>query len=349
MSYWSDQYVLITGHTGFKGAWLAESLLQKGARVFGAALPPEYDGSLFDRLKHADRLDHALVDIRNYQDLKARVRTVQPRLIIHMAACSLVRRSYREPLETWSTNVMGTVHLLEAVRSVGLDCAVLVVTTDKVYENNDANLAFREDSRLGGHDPYSASKAASEIAAHSYRESFKSATDFRLATARAGNVIGGGDFAEDRIVPDLVRAFSAGSVLDIRNPASTRPWQHVLDPLSGYLKLAQALLEEDDPAYQSAFNFGPSDEDSRSVAELVDVAQKVWPGEVIFGDADGAVREAQTLRLDIEKASRVLGWTPHWLFERAVSETVRWYHDVQVGRDPIEITQQQIADFEQAS
>ncbi|MAP49202.1 MAG: CDP-glucose 4,6-dehydratase [Oceanicaulis sp.] len=344
--FWSRQRVLITGHTGFKGAWLSEQLLMKGANVFGAALPPEGPDDLFVRLDHENRLDHRIVDIRDHAALRARLDEAQPDVIIHMAACSLVRRSYRDPLETWRTNLLGSVNLMEALRETGAMCAVVMVTTDKVYANAETGESFEESDRLGGNDPYSASKAASELAVHSYRQSFFTDGGARLATARAGNVIGGGDYAEDRIVPDLVRALAAKKTLKLRNPSSIRPWQHVLDPLAGYLRLAEALTKPETNQFQRAFNFGPAKDDRRSVSDLVEVALKQWPGDVETAPSSSSLPESKTLRLNAELALDLLEWRPRWSFERAVTETIDWYHQVHEGVDPVTLTQNQILAYE---
>lgn len=240
MSFWSGKRVLVTGHTGFKGSWLCELLLARGSQVHGLALEPT-EPALFNQLALETRLDHHVADIRDPAAVAERVRAVRPQVVLHLAAQPLVRRSYREPVGTWATNVMGTAHVLEAIRELGTPCVVVVVTTDKVYDNREWEHPYRETDMLGGHDPYSASKAGTELVSASYRKSFFSGTGVRLATARAGNVIGGGDWAEDRILPDLARAFEAERALEVRNTHAVRPWQHVLDPLSGYLCLAEAL------------------------------------------------------------------------------------------------------------
>lgn len=345
MGFWSGRRVLVTGHTGFKGSWLCELLLARGSKVFGLALTPS-EPALFTQLDLAARIDHHVADIRDPDAVARRVKAVRPEVVLHLAAQSLVRPSYREPLETWATNAMGTVHVLEAIRQLGTPCAVVVVTTDKVYDNREWEHSYRETDVLGGHDPYSASKAGAELVAASYRKSFFADGDVRLATARAGNVIGGGDWAEDRIMPDLAREFGAGRVLTVRNARAVRPWQHVLDPLSGYLRLAEALTSPQGARFADSFNFGPETADHRSVAELVEAAQEHWPGEwEDRSDAD-APHEAGRLALSIERARSVLCWTPRWDFARAVSETVGWYRRVSEGESPSALTRSQIAAFE---
>jgi CDP-glucose 4,6-dehydratase len=325
-AFWAGKRVLLTGHTGFKGSWLALWLSSLGARVSGYALEPDTTPSLFKQLNLLDEIDHCIADIRDLALLRRRVTHVRPDVVFHMAAQPLVRRSYAEPVLTWQTNVMGTAHLLDALRDADHPCAVVIVTTDKVYENREWLHAYRETDRLGGHDPYSSSKAACELAVDSWRNSFfRSGSPVRIATARAGNVIGGGDWAEDRIVPDLARAITAGRPLVVRNADSVRPWQHVLDPLSGYMRLAERLFTSADPQYQSAFNFGPDTSGARTVRDLVDLAFTAWPGALEAPPAGPARHEAQLLTLSNTKAGTVLGWTPTWGFDEAVGATVGWY------------------------
>lgn len=348
MTFWNGKRVLITGHTGFKGAWLSELLLGKGAELLGLALASDGKDSLHDRLSLERRMSGVLLDIRDAAALAREVRGFRPEIVLHLAAQSLVRRSYRDPVGTWASNVMGTVNLLEALRSLDQPVTVVIVTTDKVYENNEWAFAYREIDPLGGHDPYSASKAATELVAASWRQSFGNA-DLKIATARAGNVIGGGDWAEDRLVPDIVRALQAGSTIDIRNPASIRPWQHVLDPLKGYLMLAEKLHETSDGGFQSAYNFGPEPADIHSVQRLVETMLRHWPGHWTDASDPDAVHEAGRLSLSIDKARCELGWSPVWSFEDAVERTVHWYRQVGLGADPVQITRDQIAAFEEAA
>lgn len=346
MGFWRGKRVLVTGHTGFKGSWLCEMLLARGAQVAGLALAPDTRPSLFDQLDLAGRTDHALGDIRDVDVVRRRVRDLRPEVMLHLAAQALVRRSYRDPLETWATNVMGTANLLEAVRALDAPCAVVVVTTDKVYENHEWEHPYRETDALGGHDPYSASKAGCELVAHSWRRSFLAASEVRLATARAGNVIGGGDWSEDRILPDLARAFALGRPLPVRNRHAVRPWQHVLDPLSGYLQLAERLAGPEGGQVPESFNFGPEPADQRSVGQLVTEAQTRWPGNWQDATDPTAPHEAGRLALSIERARSVLGWQPRWDFAEAVTRTVDWYRDVSGGSDPATLTRAQIAAYE---
>lgn len=345
MGFWAGKKVLVTGHTGFKGSWLCETLLARGAQVAGFALAPDTKPALFDQLGLARRMDHALGDIRDADLVVARLREVRPEVVLHLAAQPLVRRSYREPLATWATNVMGTAHVLDAVRLLGSPCAVVVVTTDKVYENREWEHPYRENDPLGGHDPYSASKAGTELVAASWRKAFFAASEVRLATARAGNVIGGGDWSEDRILPDLARAFGAGQPLLVRNRHAVRPWQHVLDPLEGYLELAERLAGQEAKRVEDGFNFGPEPADQRSVGALIEEARRHWAGTWTDATDPAAPHEAGQLALSIERARSVLGWHPRWDFARAVAETVSWYRDVAAGADPAQLVRAQIEKF----
>lgn len=345
IGFWADKTVLVTGHTGFKGSWLSLWLEGMGARVAGFSLAPKTQTNLFDQLRLVDRVDHQIGDIRDASAIASCVAEVQPDVVFHLAAQSLVLEGYENPLETWQTNVMGTAHLIEALRKQDKCCAAVMVTTDKVYENREDGSAYREHDALGGHDPYSASKAGMEIAVSSWRRSFLGETDIRMASARAGNVIGGGDWAENRIVPDIVRALGAGAKISVRNPASVRPWQHVLEPLAGYMTLAEKLWHSDDPALQSGFNFGPSPEEVRPVRDLVLTALAHWPGDWGDNSNPGARHEAGLLSLDPRKANDLLGVTPRWSFEKAVEQTITWYKAVHEGSDPLDLTKSQIAGF----
>jgi len=343
--FWAGRRVLLTGHTGFKGSWLALWLSELGARVTGVGLEPDTTPNLFGQLELERRLDqHHIADIREPQALAQIVQACQPQVVFHLAAQPLVRRSYRDPLGTWATNVQGSLHVLEALKPLQHPCAVVMVTTDKVYENQEWDYGYRESDRLGGHDPYSASKAAAELAIASWRASFcgtapHQSPHLAIATARAGNVIGGGDWAEDRIVPDAMRALAAGRPVPVRNPGATRPWQHVLEPLSGYLCLAQALTqghasEQESNPFCSAFNFGPSLESNRSVRQLIEEGLKYWPGNWDNRSANTAPHEAGRLHLQIDKAMHKLDWQPRWPFAPTVARTVSWYRDVSNGADP---------------
>jgi CDP-glucose 4,6-dehydratase len=341
--FWAGRSVLLTGHTGFKGAWLSLWLLQLGARVHGLALPPEGEPSLCRELaleqSFPDRFSSRMADLRDAAAVAAAVWDAAPSVVIHLAAQAVVRRSYTDPLGTWATNLMGSLHLLEALRSLEQRCAVVMVTTDKVYANREWVHGYREPDRLGGHDPYSASKAGAEIAIASWRDSFcgvqpHQVRHLAIATARAGNVIGGGDWAADRIVPDAMRACAEGSTLRLRSPHATRPWQHVLEPLGGYLQLAEALAG-DPPQGAEAWNFGPALDANRSVRELVEALHDHWPGRWSDVSDPKDPHEAALLHLTIEKAWSRLGWRPRWSFETTVARTVRWYRQVHEGVSPL--------------
>jgi CDP-glucose 4,6-dehydratase len=332
--------VLVTGHTGFKGAWLCEWLLQLGARVAGLALPPESPHSLFSLLRLEERVSHHVCDVRDADAVRSTVQAVEPQIIVHMAAQALVRRSYREPLLTWQTNVDGTLNVLEAARSLGRSVVVVAVTTDKVYKNREWEFAYRETDELGGHDPYSASKAACELAVAAWRASFGAQAGVAVATARAGNVIGAGDVSEDRIVPDCFRAWSQGEPVQVRNPGSTRPWQHVLEPLSGYLALAAHLRGG---AVLDTCNFGPGEGGERTVETLVRTLAAFDGSRRSAATATGGAHEARALALAIDRARLALGWTPRLSFE----ETAAWTNEGYVApRDGIaKIIERQIAAF----
>ncbi len=315
--------VLLTGHTGFKGAWLAEWLISQGADVTGVALPPEYPASLFEQLALDQRLRHVLCDVRDYDGILEAVKAARPDFVFHLAAQAIVRRGYREPRETWAINVNGTLNVLEALRSAGQAATVVAVTTDKVYQNREWEFPYRETDELGGHDPYSASKAGCELAVASWRASFAEECGIRVVTARAGNVIGPGDMTADRIVPDCFRAWSKGDALFVRNAASTRPWQHVLEPLAGYMALAAHTASQSEPI--NACNFGPGAEGDRSVGELVRALVAIDPRRQWTTTNDRGPHEARALSLAIDRARIVLGWTPALSFEEAIRWTDEGY------------------------
>lgn len=322
--FWRGRKVFLTGHTGFKGTWLTCWLHSLGAQLFGYSLPPE--GPTYQLFRDS-RLEKSIAshygDILERDRLQESIESFQPELILHLAAQALVRESYSDPIHTYAVNVMGTAHVLEAARRTDSVQAVLVVTTDKCYENQEWLWPYRENDRLGGHDPYSNSKACAELVVDSYRRSFLSSKGVLVATARAGNVIGGGDMACDRLVPDAVRAFAKGAPLEIRCPGATRPWQHVLDPLHGYLLLAQSLLQGD-PESAEAFNFGPPDE--HTVGEVVNTLTSLWGDGASVETPDGEhPHEASRLHLDSRKAHHKLGWKPHFDFHRALEATITFY------------------------
>jgi CDP-glucose 4,6-dehydratase len=343
---YNGKRVLVTGHTGFKGSWLCEWLLGLGANVAGLALSPDATPSLFEQLELADRLDHTIADIRDPASILALVERFRPDYLFHFAAQPLVRRSYREPLLTWQTNVIGTANVLEALRRVDWPCAAVLVTTDKCYENREWPHGYRETDALGGHDPYSSSKAAAEVAIASWRRSFFSnGHPVRLASTRAGNVIGGGDWAEDRIVPDLVRALLAKQAVGVRNPLATRPWQHVLEPLSGYLAIAAALRSEPrQHLLETAFNIGPDHDSNASVQCVVETALEFWNG-AWDRVGEGGPHEATFLHLDNSKIRSLLGWRPVLSLRESIRLTVEWYRDTNGHHSAEAISERTVRDI----
>ena len=335
--FWCGKKVLVTGHTGFKGSWLCSWLLKLGAEVIGISLDFPSQPALFEQLEIESQIVHHIADIRDNQTLKALIDQTNPDVVFHLAAQPLVRHSYYKPIYTWETNVLGTIHILECLRNLDRPCAVILVTTDKCYENREWIYGYREVDSLGGYDPYSSSKAAAEIAINSWRRSFFNHADnlVGIASVRAGNVIGGGDWAIDRIVPDAIRALHKGQTIPVRNPTATRPWQHVLEPLSGYLLLAERIYEalvrqNKDHLKQlcTAFNFGPRLDSNRSVQDLVLQILQHWPGSWSDQSDPNALHEAGLLNLVTDKAYHVLGWQPRWDFETTVLRTTHWYHRV---------------------
>jgi len=351
-SFWNGKRVFLTGHTGFKGGWLALWLSSMGARVTGYALTPNTSPSFFEVVKVAADLEHShIADIRDLEKLQKAMSDAQPEVVIHMAAQPLVRYSYANPVETYATNVMGTIHLLESIRA--LDCvrAAVIVTTDKCYENQEWVWGYRESEPMGGHDPYSSSKGCAELVTSAYRQSYFAPEKYShhkvaLASARAGNVIGGGDWSMDRLVPDAIKAFEAKEVLMIRNPLATRPWQHVLEPLSGYLVLAQALYEQG-THFDGGWNFGPSDEDARSVQEVIDLFIESWHSPAAWKqDMAEQPHEAHSLKLDCSKARQYLKWIPRWSLEDAVSQITEWNKAFSEGKDMKTVSLQQIMEYQ---
>lgn len=351
--FWQGKSVFLTGHTGFKGSWLSLWLSSLGAKVSGYALAPDTTPNLFSVLNLEDSLVYSqIADIRDLDSLQKAVLKAHPDIVIHMAAQPLVRYSYAHPVETYATNVMGTVNLLESLRSVDSVRATVVVTTDKCYENTERLAGYREHEPMGGHDPYSNSKGCAELVTAAYRQSFFSVNDYpnhrnAIASARAGNVIGGGDWSEDRLIPDAIKAFEDNKQLLIRNPLATRPWQHVLEPLSGYLVLAQALYEKGVP-FAQGWNFGPSDSDARSVQDVVDLLIAAWGAPATWvQDALEHPHEAQSLRLDISKAREQLSWAPRWNLEAAIEKIVQWEKAYQNRQDMKSISLAQIQSYTQ--
>jgi CDP-glucose 4,6-dehydratase len=346
--FWHGKRVLLTGHTGFKGAWLSLWLQRLRAEVTGVALPPSTQPNLFTLAGLASRIQSRLCDIRDARSLADIVAAARPEITFHLAAQPLVRPGYRDPLGTFATNIMGTAHLLDALRTVDSARAVVVVTTDKVYRVTDDSLPHGENDALGGHDPYSASKAASEIVVASYRDAFLGERRIAVATARAGNVIGGGDWSEDRLIPDAVRAWQAAATLEVRRPRSVRPWQHVLEPLAGYLVLAERIYEQ--PELAGPFNFGPRASDAVTVREVVELAQAAYGGgRVHFASDATGPHETAELTLDASKAESLLGITPRWGLTEAVRRTIAWYGAVQAGGDARQLCGADIDAYEAAA
>lgn len=346
VNFFRGKRVFVTGHTGFKGTWLTFLLRELGAEVMGFALPPEIGPSHFDLLGMQNRLNHVVGDIRDASDLNAAVQSYQPEIVFHLAAQALVKKSYADAAPTFNTNVMGSVNLLAAVTQCKAVRSLVYVTSDKCYENLEWVWGYRENDRLGGHDPYSASKAAAEIVFSSYARSFFSnRPELGAATARAGNVIGGGDWAVDRIVPDCIRAIQKGGSIQLRNPNATRPWQHVLEPISGYLMLAAKLYEQPSH-YAGSWNFGPSTCEVRTVHDVAEsMVQTLGRGsiEIIGNQSDH--HEARLLQLNCDKAHQDLGWQPRWKVEKTLIETAKWYKLILEGGDAETITRAQLKDF----
>lgn len=349
-SFWQDKSVFITGHTGFKGSWLSLWLHRLGAHLHGYALNPPTSPSLYEVAK----VDNVLKtdtrsDLADPDTLRKALYAARPEIVFHLAAQPLVRKSYLDPLETFATNVMGTAHLLEALRGLDTVQAVVIITTDKVYENREWPYPYREIDPLGGYDPYSSSKAAAEILVASYRSSFFTGESSpRVATARAGNVIGGGDWGEDRLVPDCLKAFTTNEPVRLRYPDSVRPWQHVLEPLSGYLQLAEALAGSAGASYACAWNFGPDAGNDATVVQVAEAAARLWSDrakvEPIAGE--NHPHESGTLRLDITRARTVLGWTPRWNLDQALGQTVAWQRAWLARDDMQAFSMKQIALYE---
>lgn len=347
-SFWAGKRVLLTGHTGFKGAWLALWLHRLGAKVTGISLPPVTEPNLFTLAGVAGVCDSHVLDIRDAHALAGAVRAARPDIVLHLAAQALVRTSYREPLATFATNVQGTANLLDALRPSQSVRAVVAVTTDKVYRNLEHAYPYRETDALSGHDPYSASKAAAEIVIASYRDAFLKEKGMAVATARAGNVIGGGDWSEDRLLPDAVRAWQNAERLNVRRPQAIRPWQHVLEPLAGYLMLAESIWQ--DASLAGAFNFGPPTHEAATVRTVVDLARNAYGGgEVQYGDGLDGPHEAGWLALETAKARTVLGVDPRWGLAEAVGRTMNWYRAQHAGADARILCETEIAAYEVGS
>ncbi len=346
--FWSGKRVFLTGHSGFKGSWLSLQLELLGAHVRGFSLQPDTSPSLFEAASVSRGIDSIFGDIRNAELLRSSLIAFQPDVVLHMAAQPLVRRSYRDPVDTFSTNVMGTVHLLEAARASDTVRVVVNVTTDKCYANREWVWGYRENEPMGGDDPYSSSKGCAELVTAAWRKSFFAAGgQAAVASARAGNVSGGGDWSEDRLIPDILRGFAAGECVRIRNPRSTRPWQHVLEPLSGYLTLAERLWEE--PALAGGWNFGPRDEDAKPVSWIVERMAALWGGDAAWvAEGDGGPHEAAALKLDISKAREQLGWEPRWSLPVTLAKITAWHKAWTEGGDARQLMLDEIAAYQEA-
>lgn len=340
--FWNGKKVLITGHTGFKGSWLAFWLKTLGAEVCGYALTPEGKLNLYENLDLKNQIKSVIGDIGDLSSFEKNLQDFKPEIVFHLAAQSLVRRSYRQPVETYMTNVIGTVNVLDAIRRADFVKAVVVVTTDKVYENKEWHWAYRENERLGGFDPYSNSKACAELAVSAYRNSFFAESDTLIATARAGNVIGGGDWAEDRLLPDVFRSLIFGEKLEIRNPDSVRPWQHVLEPLNGYLMLAEKL-HAGEKEYAASWNFGSAEEDAKPVGWILEKIRNLWSAPVDWLiDEKNHPHEAKLLKIDSTKAKNELNWRPKLSLDQSVALTSEWYLGFRNKENLIRLTRSQI-------
>lgn len=345
LNFWKDKSVLITGHTGFKGAWLSMWLHKLGAKVTGVSLEPATIPNIFTEAKLQETINSHFCDIRDAKKLSKIIKQSQPEIVFHLAAQALVRESYQTPLDTFSTNIMGTAHVLEALHKIDSVKVAVIVTTDKVYRNHERQEPYCETDTLGGHDPYSASKAACEIVIDSYRDSFLKTKGIAVASARAGNVIGGGDWSADRLIPDIVTAWHNNQAVHIRRPNAVRPWQHVLEPLFGYLTLAQHLWNT--PTLAGAFNFGPRICEAATVREVIELAKPFFPeGKVEYGTGQEGPHEASLLTLDISKSSEQLGIVPRWNLKESVSKTIKWYQSYYLGQNITQLCEQDIQAFE---
>lgn len=345
MNFWKNKTVLVTGHTGFKGSWLSLWLQRLEANVIGYSLPPPTKLNLFTLASVEKDMKSIIADVRDGDKLQETIQQCNPDILFHMAAQPLVRYAYHYPIETYATNVMGTLHVLEAARQSDTIKAIVNITTDKCYENQEWHWGYRENDRLGGRDPYSNSKACAELVTSAYRDSYLSIKSVGLATARAGNVIGGGDWAEDRLIPDLIRAFLTGKSVSIRNPQALRPWQHVLEPLAGYLLLAEHLYHQPD-LYAESWNFGPYDQDIRPVYWIADfVSKQLNHHQAWIHDQAEHPHEATYLKLDCAKATSRLSWQPQWNLEESLKKTICWYQAYQAGANMYDFTLSQIDHF----
>lgn len=344
-NFWRNRRVLVTGHSGFKGSWLALWLSRLGANVTGVSQPPAKTQNLFDLIQVQGLCDSHFCDVRDNVTLNKIVQKAEPEIVFHLAAQALVRRSYDDPVDTFSTNLMGTVHMLDSLRRLDSVRVVVMVTTDKVYQNREWYWPYREGDALGGHDPYSASKAASELVIASYRDAFLREKGIAVASARAGNVIGGGDWSTDRLLPDAIKAWESGETLHVRLPNAVRPWQHVLEPLAGYLLLAEKLWAE--PQLAGAYNFGPDHKDTISVKFLLNLALESYgDGDVVFSTTDSGPHESGLLALDTSKTRQAIGFNPKWGIDKAVRTTVSWYCSHAQGADARNLCMSDLEEYE---
>jgi CDP-glucose 4,6-dehydratase len=343
--FWHGRRVLLTGHSGFKGSWLSIWLARAGARVTGLSLQPDTTPNLFELARVGELVESHVCDIRDPVQTAAVIHQAKPEIVFHLAAQSLVRPGYANPLQTFATNTMGTAHMLDALRGLSDVRVALIITTDKVYDNIESYLPYRETDPLGGHDPYSASKAASEIVVASYRQAFLTSQGVAVATARSGNVIGGGDWSQDRLLPDMIKAWQSRQPLEVRHPQATRPWQHVLEPLHGYLTLAQKLWEKPDIA--GAYNFGPSSSDAATVGDVVEIARSFFQcAAVTYTDSSSGPHEAHWLALETAKSRSVLGVRPCWTLKESIQYTIDWYQSQIAGNDARALCELDIAAYE---
>jgi CDP-glucose 4,6-dehydratase len=343
-SFWAGKRVFVTGHTGFKGAWTCLWLQSMGAKVCGYALAPNTEPNLYTIARVGAGMESCIGDVRDLDAVHSAMSRFEPEIVLHLAAQALVRDSYDDPVGTYATNVMGTVHVLEAIRRVSSVRAAVVVTSDKCYENREWVWGYRENEAMGGYDPYSSSKGCAELVTAAYRRSFDAGGSAAIASARAGNVIGGGDWAKDRLVPDIMRALAAGEPVALRNPQAIRPWQHVLEPLHGYILLAERLWH-DKRCYAEGWNFGPEDSDSRPVSWIADALVQSWGGGSWMLSPGEHPHEARSLKLDISKAKSKLGWAPRWDLATALERIVEWYRGFHAGQDMRALTLAQIAAY----
>ena len=338
-TFWKNKKVLVTGHTGFKGCWLTLWLKKLGANVSGISLKPSTKINLFDQLNHKKKINHIIEDINSIENIEKHIKNIRPEVVFHLAAQPLVLDSFKYPVETWKTNVIGTINVLSALLKLDDKCVMIAVTTDKVYKNQDLKYAFREDDPLGGNDPYSSSKAACELALNAWKMSFcgnknNQKDNLFIASARAGNVIGGGDWSENRIIPDIVKSLSKKKIIKIRNPKAVRPWQHVLEPICGYLLLAE-YISINECNEDNIFNFGPLLNSNKTVENLVEESLLHWKGRWENIQDNESLLEAHDLRLAIDKSQRVLNWIPRWSFEETVYKTIMWYKKYQVNNKDV--------------